>query len=85
MSSMITLGVSFLLFFIVLGFQFLIGVHLLDTLFDSMPDAVPESSWAGTRETVEENIKTLYIWTPPVLLLFACIKMLVNSASRGDD
>lgn len=84
MSSMITLGVSFLLFFIVLGFQWLIGVQMLSQLFESLPE-IQNSDWVDTQGRVENHIKTIFLWTPPILLLFASIKMLVNAGSRGED
>jgi len=84
MSSMVTLGVSFLLFFIVLGFQWMVGVHLLSELFQSLP-AIKNAGWLQTGTEVEAQLKTIFLWVPPILLLFAAIKMLSNAASRGED
>ena len=83
MSSMITLGVSFLLFFVTLGFMWLVGVNILAQLFDSMPEAT--GSWAVTAVGTEQNLKAIFLWVPPILVLFASIKMLVNAASSGRD
>jgi len=83
MVSMVTLGVSFLIFFVVLGFMWTVGVYILAELFEAMPVVSP--AWASTSNEVQENLKTIMIWVPPILLLFASIKMLSNAASRSAD
>jgi len=84
MVSMITLGVSFLLFFIVLGFQWMIGVHILSEIYDALPAEI-NPAWAATSADVEAQLKTIFLWVPPILLLFASIKMLTNAAARSAD
>ena len=84
MSSIITIGVSFLLFFIVLGFMWLIGANILAELFLSLP-AVTNPDWIQTNLEIENQIKTIFTWVPAVLMLFAAIKMLTNAAGAGRD
>jgi len=84
MVSMVTLGVSFLIFFITLGFMWLIGVHILSELFKALP-LITNQSWLQTGTDLEEQMKTIMLWVPPILLLFASIKMLSNAASRSAD
>ena len=80
---MITLAVSFLLFFVVLGFQWFVGVHLLAQLFEALP--ITQGAWADTSQGVQNNIKTIMLWAPSIMLLFASVKMIMNAASRGED
>jgi len=84
MVSMVTLGVSFLIFFISLGFMWLIGVHILSELFSNLP-LIKNAAWLQTGTDLQEQMKTIMLWVPPILLLFASIKMLSNAASRSAD
>ena len=84
MSSIITIGVSFLLFFIVLGFMWLVGANVLAELFLSLPE-VTNPDWIETNREIEEQVKTIFTWVPAILILFAAIKMLVNASGQGRD
>jgi len=82
MVSMVTLGVSFLLFFVVAGLMWSISIFILDKLFDAVPMA--SGGWLATDTESRENVKTIMIWVPAILTLFASIKMLSAAAvGRG--
>lgn len=84
MASAILVGVSFLLFFVVVGFTWLLGNYIISQLVASLP--VPESGpWRDIYDQNVENIETIILFLPGVLFLFAAIKMLVNATSRGAD
>ena len=84
MSSIISLGISLLLFFIVTGFMWVIGSNILAELFFTLP-AVTNPDWIETTAEVEEQIKIIFTWTPGILLLFAAVKMIVNASGQGRD
>ena len=84
MSSIISLGISLLLFFIVTGFMWVIGSNILAELFFTLP-AVTNPDWIQTTAEVEEQIKIIFTWTPGILLLFAAVKMIVNASGQGRD
>ena len=88
MASIISLGVSFLLFFIVLGFMWIFGANIIANIILSLP-AIPEGEgkkeWDALQETNKNNIKLAFTVVPGILVLFASIKMLVNASSRGAD
>ena len=91
MASMISVGVSFLLFFIVLGFMWLVGVSMLSSLFDVIDRQVPQPesgedpSWHNTKESLKTNIQLVMLWAIPILTLFAAIKMLANAGGQGRE
>ena len=85
MGSLLSIGVSFLLFFIVTGFMWLIGTHIIANMLSALPGLSPGSPWGDTFTAVETEIQLILTWTPGILLLFASIKMLVNASSRGAD
>ena len=84
MGSLLSLGVSFLLFFVVTGFLWLVGTNIIANMIYALPQ-VSDGPWSDTFDSMETNIKTIITWTPGILLLFASIKMLVNASSRGAD
>ena len=84
MASAILIGVSFLLFFVVVGFTWLLGNYMISQLVAALP--VPETGpWRELYESNVDNIETIILFLPGVLFLFASIKMLVNATSRGAD
>ena len=91
MASIISIGVSFLLFFVVLGFMWLIGVNLLSAIFDVVDDQVAhndpgnESGWVATKDSLKQNIQLVMLWAVPILTLFASIKMLANAGGKGRE
>ena len=96
MASIISVGVSFLVFFIVLGFMWLIGIHLLSNLFDVIDKAMaqdviragntPEAqSWVATKDSLKSNIQLIMLWAVPILMLFASIRMLANAGGQGRE
>ena len=84
MGSLISIGVSFLLFFIVLGFMWMVGTNILAELFLSLPE-VNNPEWRETHEEVESQIKIIFTWVPAVLMLFASIKILLSASGQGRD
>ena len=85
---MISLGVSFLLFFIVLGFMWIFGANIIANIILSLPglpDTEAGKQWQELQKTNESNIKLAFTIVPGILVLFASIKMLVNASSRGAD
>ena len=85
MGSLLSIGVSFLLFFVVTGFLWLIGTNIIAQILTSLPGLQPGTAWGDTFSSVENEIKLIVTWTPGILLLFASIKMLVSASSRGAD
>ena len=92
MASMISIGVSFLLFLITLGFMWMIGIHLISQLFEStdeltdkMVEQGGDPQWRETRNVLKEEIQLIMIWAPAILVLFASIKMLANAGGQGRD
>ena len=85
MSSMLTIGVSFLLFFVTLGFMWLIGSHIVFQVIDAIPQLPESSPWRAVYDTNVENVRLIVLFLPGILVLFASIKMLVNASSRGAD
>lgn len=83
MASMITLGISFLLFFVTLGLMWLVGVKVLAELAEALP--IPAGSWTDTSVEMREQIQVIMIWVPAVLIFFGSIKMLASAAARGSD
>ena len=83
MASMIVLGTSFLIFFITLGFLWLIGSNIIANVIASLPP--PPAGWEGISQLNENNIRLIMTIIPSILILFASIKMLTNAASRGAD
>ena len=84
MASAILIGVSFLLFFVVVGFTWLLGNFIISQLVAALP--VPaDGPWRDLYDQNVENIETIILFLPGVLFLFASIKMLVNATSRGAD
>ena len=83
MASMIALGISFLLFFVILGLMFLIGSHLIAQMIEHLP--VVGGPWASIQTETQENIKLIISFLPGVLFLFASIKLAINAGNRGSD
>ena len=83
MASMIALGVSFLLFFIVLGLQWAIGSHILIRLIEALP--VVDGAWATTQQETYDNLRLIFTFLPGVLFLFASLKLALNATNRGSD
>ena len=89
MSSIISIGVSFLLFFIVLGFMWLIGVHLLSELFATVDARVStatgaDPSWINTKDEIKSQIQLVMVWAPAILVLFAS-KLLAGAGGQGRE
>ena len=90
MSSIISIGVSFLLFFVVLGFMWLIGVHLLSELFETIDNRVSaargvDPSWVTTKDSIKSQIQLVMVWAPAILVLFGCIKLLAGAGGQGRE
>lgn len=88
MSSIISIGVSFLLFFVVVGFMWLIGVHLLAEIFDVIDDRMgidTNDSWYKTKEGLKSEIQLIMVWAPAILVLFACIRLLAGAGGQGKE
>ena len=90
MSSIISIGVSFLLFFVVLGFMWLIGVHLLSELFNTIDVRVSEArgtdpGWINTKDSIKNQIQLVMVWAPAILTLFAAIKLLAGAGGQGRE
>ena len=84
MASVIAIGVTFLLFFISLGLLWLLGSHIITEVILALP--VPEDpQWRGIWAQNVDQIRTIMLFLPGVLMLFACVKMLVNATRRGED
>ena len=84
MASVIAIGVTFLLFFISLGLLWLLGSHIITQVIIALP--VPDDpAWREIRDQNVETIRYIMVFLPGVLMLFACIKMLVNATRRGED
>jgi len=73
-----------LLFLLVLGFQWTIGIHIISYLFDTMPPILSDG-WKETDEDVRNGIKTMFVWALPILLLYVSIRVLSMSSDRGYD
>ena len=84
MSSMISIGVSFLLFFVILGFMWLVGTNIIAAVALSLPD-LPPGPWADLKEDITFEVKMIISFTPAVLFLFGAIKMLLSAANQGRD
>lgn len=89
MSSIISIGISFLLFFVVVGFMWLIGVHLLAQIFDVIDERMgiddTESSWYKTKEGLKSEIQLVMVWAPAILVLFASIRLLAGAGGAGRE
>ena len=84
MASVIAIGVTFLLFFITLGLLWLLGSHIITQVILALP--VPDDpGWREIRDQNVEQIRYIILFLPGVLLMFACVKMLVNATRRGED
>lgn len=83
MASMITVGISFLLFFITLGLMWLVGVHILAKITEALP--IVAGPWAETSAEIRVQIQTIMVWVPAILIFFASIKVLASAAAKGSD
>lgn len=84
MASVIAIGVTFLIFLLTLGFIWLISNYILESLLRALP--VPEdSAWREIFDANVDTVKTIMLFVPGVLFLFASIKMLVNATRRGEN
>lgn len=92
MASIVSVGVSFLVFFVVLGFMWLVGIHLLSNLFDVIDESMArdlargvDPSWTATKDGLKSNIQLIMLWAVPILMLFASIKMLASAGGQGRE
>lgn len=80
---MIALGVSFLLFWVVVGLTWIIGAQILAQLMDRLPAIA--GPWGELQEDTQDQISMILTFLPGVLFLFAAIKMAINAGNRGSD
>ena len=83
MASMLALGISFLLFFVILGMMWLVGTNLIIRLIENLPAV--SGAWGDVQTEVHDNIKLIITFLPGVLFLFASIKLAINAGNRGAD
>lgn len=83
MAAMIALGMSFLLFFVITGLMWTIGVHVLIRLIEALP--VLSGPWGSIQTETHDNLKLIFTFLPGVLFLFASLKMAINAGNRGAD
>lgn len=84
MGSMISIGVTFLLFFVVLGFMWLIGSNIVANVILLLP-VISDGEWGEVQRQNIEQIKWIITFIPGILLLFAAIKMILNASGGGRD
>lgn len=82
MASIIPLGTTFVIFFIVVGMLWLIGSYVIFSVIDEVP-LPPEGPWRDLQERNIEQIEAIIMFLPPVLFVFAAIKVLTNATQRG--
>lgn len=83
-SSTLAIAASFVLFFLVLGFMWTVGIYIIDQVIQSTV-VQPGSQWHATYMQSQDQIKTIFLFLPPVLFLLACIKLIANAVSSGRD
>lgn len=83
MASMIALGISFLLFFVIVGLFWLIGTAVVIRVIEHLP--VASGAWGDLQTETHDQIRMIITFLPGVLFLFASIKLAINAGNRGAD
>ena len=87
MSSLVFLGLSVILFFIVYGIAFIIMPMILGAFFTLMDSNIfnVDNAWLDIYETNKETVQFLVPLMPTIGIVIAVIKILMTASARGRD